>query len=96
MKNRILILSLALILLIQACASAPAETIIPAPTESVSAATQPAVTDPVPAAATPVVIDPLPAAVIVTPRGDDLEATDPSTVNLASGAITLVEFFRFT
>ena len=35
----------------------------------------------------------LPAA---TSRGPELEATDPTTVNLASGQIQFVEFFRFT
>jgi hypothetical protein len=33
---------------------------------------------------------------IVTPRGNQLVATDPSLVNLSSGVPTLVEFFRFT
>jgi hypothetical protein len=36
---------------------------------------------------------PLPVA---TSRGDALHATDPSTVNLASGSLQFVEFFRFT
>lgn len=36
---------------------------------------------------------PLPVA---TSRGPNLEATDPSTVSLASGQLQLVEFFRFT
>ena len=36
---------------------------------------------------------PLPVA---TSRGPDLEATDPSTVSLASGGLQFVEFFRFT
>lgn len=36
---------------------------------------------------------PLPVA---TSRGPDLHATDPSTVNLASGQLQFVEFFRFT
>lgn len=35
-------------------------------------------------------------AAIPTSRGDNLEATDPATVSLASGGIQLVEFFRFT
>ncbi len=30
------------------------------------------------------------------PRGPDLEATNPATVNLTSGELQLVEFFRFT
>jgi ABC-type transport system substrate-binding protein len=33
---------------------------------------------------------------IATSRGPDLEATDPSTVNLASGQVQFIEFFRFT
>lgn len=33
---------------------------------------------------------------VVTPRGNKLEATDPSTVNLSDGKPTFVEFFRFT
>jgi len=45
----------------------------------------------------PPVADDIPAPVMVaTSRGPDLEATDPSTVNLASGQLQLVEFFRFT
>ena len=43
--------------------------------------------------ATPAVDVPLPVA---TSRGPNLEATDPTTVNLASGQIQFVEFFRFT
>ena len=34
--------------------------------------------------------------VIATSRGPNLEATDPSTVNLASGKLQFVEFFRFS
>ncbi len=33
---------------------------------------------------------------VVTPRGPDLVASDPSTVRLNSGQLQLVEFFRFT
>ncbi len=33
---------------------------------------------------------------IATSRGPNLEATDPSTAQLASGQLQLVEFFRFT
>jgi len=33
---------------------------------------------------------------VATSRGPNLEATDPTTVNLASGQLQLVEFFRFT
>lgn len=34
--------------------------------------------------------------VVPTSRGPNLEATDPTTVALASGQLQLVEFFRFT
>ena len=33
---------------------------------------------------------------VATSRGPDLHATDPTTVNLASGGLQFVEFFRFT
>jgi hypothetical protein len=33
---------------------------------------------------------------VATSRGPELHATDPATVNLASGQLQLVEFFRFT
>ena len=33
---------------------------------------------------------------VASSRGPELEATDPSTVALASGGLQLVEFFRFT
>jgi hypothetical protein len=33
---------------------------------------------------------------VATSRGPNLEATDPRTVNLASGGLQFVEFFRFT
>ena len=33
---------------------------------------------------------------VATSRGPNLEATDPSTVSLASGQLQFVEFFRFT
>ena len=38
----------------------------------------------------------LPTPILVaTSRGPDLEASDPASVNLASGRLQLVEFFRF-
>jgi hypothetical protein len=33
---------------------------------------------------------------VATSRGPNLEATDPATVQLVSGGLQLVEFFRFT
>ena len=45
----------------------------------------------------PQVVNETPVVVaIATSRGPNLEATDPTTVNLASGQLQLVEFFRFT
>ncbi len=62
--------------------SLAAEPTLEAPTQSlVSEATEASVPTPVPAA---------------TSRGPDLQATDPSTVSLASGQVQFVEFFRFT
>jgi hypothetical protein len=54
--------------------------------------------------ATPASVDPsapeatavVPVQAVATSRGPNLEATDPSTVSLASGQLQLVEFFRFT
>ena len=52
-------------------------------------------TDMVEAPPTEVPMDEAPQAV-ATSRGPNLEATDPSSVSLASGDLQLVEFFRFT
>ena len=57
---------------------------IPSPTEE----SAPAVATQPPAATEP----PLP---IATSRGPNLEATDPTTVSLASGGLQFVEFFEF-
>jgi hypothetical protein len=38
----------------------------------------------------------LDAQPVATSRGPDLEATNPTSVRLASGGLQLVEFFRFT
>ena len=38
----------------------------------------------------------IPPQAVATSRGPNLEATDPTGVNLASGGLQLVEFFRFT
>lgn len=61
---------------------APSEPTLAAPTEDVT--TLPTET---------LASTPLP---IATSRGPGLEATDPRTVNLASGQLQFVEFFRFT
>ena len=83
---------LAAVLLASACApTAPpppvaVDTPLPAPTQ-----TQPVLSgtgEPAASAQTPLAV--------ATSRGPNLEATDPTTVALASGGLQLVEFFRFT
>jgi hypothetical protein len=44
----------------------------------------------------PSATQPVDARPVATSRGPNLEATDPTTVNLASDGLQLVEFFRFT
>ena len=68
-----------------ATAALPTDTLAPIPTDSVSLAE--------PATLTPISI---PVQAVATSRGPNLEATDPTSVNLASGQLQLVEFFRFT
>lgn len=95
MKPRIHIPTLCLLAVIVVSACAPAPTAAPpgeaAQTQAVG---QPAITEAAPSVATEA-----PKAVpqaAATSRGPDLEATDPASVNLASGGLQLVEFFRFT
>ena len=84
--------SLFLILLASACApSASTEAPVAQNASPSPVAAQPTVVDPT--ATQPPVIEDQPVA---TSRGDALEATDPSTVSLASGGLHFVEFFRFT
>jgi len=90
------ILTLIMVLL-AACAPA-------IPTPAATAVATPVVSTQVPSQAPelgatdiPVVATDPPALVFVaTSRGPNLEATDPTSVNLASGQLQLVEFFRFT
>ena len=58
---------------------------LPAAATQPSGSTQPQVTNEAP-----------PVVAVPTSRGPNLEATDPSSVNFASGGLQLVEFFRFT
>jgi hypothetical protein len=71
--------------LLAACASQPAAN---------APAAQPPANQPAQADAAPAQ-ESAPVA-IPTSRGDQLQATDPATVSLASGGLQLVEFFRFT
>lgn len=97
-RRSIQALGLLTVLLASACApaltppptpqpAAPTNTPLPPPTLILETAAQPQV--PAEAPTQP----PLPAA---TSRGPNLEATDPTTVSLASGGLQVVEFFRFT
>lgn len=94
-RQRLLFWSLSLVIALLAVACAPT-----APTESPSTASDSAVaTEAVAAQTEATALTEAPAivpAVVVTPRGDTLEATDPATFSLASGGLQLVEFFRFT
>jgi len=101
-KTRLLPSLSLLVLLLAACAPAavapePSDGQPPAPIDVEPTATAFVPADPatdVGAAPTEeVAVAPLPVA---TSRGDGLHATDPSTVNLASGDLQFVEFFRFT
>jgi hypothetical protein len=85
--------SLLALTMLSACASAPPKSTVSVPTD---AATQvvlsPSPTEIVATSTVP----PTPVQVAATSRGPELEATDPTTVSLASGQLQLVEFFRFT
>jgi hypothetical protein len=88
--------SLVAALLAVSCASA-APTESPLPAVDSAPVTEPAApeSEPTASAATEAPSVEIPA-VAATSRGSNLEATDPTTVNLASGQLQLVEFFRFT
>lgn len=90
-----LTLGLLAVLLTSACAPAVAASPgAPAPTVSLPmatlAATQPKVQPEAKLDPTETVLP------VATSRGPELEATNPTTVALASGGLQLVEFFRFT
>jgi hypothetical protein len=102
MKPRYFFWTLSLIAVFAASSCAPAVTDTPAsPVGSVAPATETLTSAPhatllqptVPGVTATQALGVEPAA---TSRGPDLEATDPTTVNLASGQLQLVEFFRFT
>ena len=102
MKISRLFLSLSLLTVLLASACAPAVSSSPAPAVDASATPVSQPTDAEAATQPPVqpeaTLTPTEAAVlpVATSRGPELHATDPATVNLASGGLQLVEFFRFT
>ncbi|NOY98662.1 MAG: hypothetical protein GXP40_05595 [Chloroflexi bacterium] len=102
----LLTLGLLAVIVISACApktSAPPASPPPAPTVELSDSVQPSPAPateesaPAPGTESPDAAGPTAesAPVVVTPRGNQLEATDPSMVNLASGRPQLIEFFAF-
>ncbi len=86
--------SLIAVFVISACA--PAATSAPiVPTDVSSQEAAPATSAPVDSVV-PTATEAAPVQAVATSRGPNLEATDPSTVSLASGQLQLIEFFRFT
>ena len=91
------------VFLLAACAPAIAPTEISVQEPTVAVVIQPSATAEVlSASATPADLAVVPTEAftftpvpLATSRGPDLEATDPSTVSLASGGLQLVEVFHF-
>ena len=89
--------------LLGACAPASTATNPPAaatqvttifePSTTLESTTEPTLSEATEGPTEAVAATPLPVA---TSRGPELEATDPTTVSLASGQVQFVEFFRFT
>jgi len=88
MRPRFVFLTVSLVaVLLASCA--PQATQLPAPSQTATQVSE--------SVAQPQVTNEAPTVVAVaTSRGPNLEATDPASVNLASGQLQLVEFFRFT
>jgi hypothetical protein len=67
----------------------PAQDVIPQPTGTLPPSVVPTLDQSFQPTAAPTAIP------IATSRGPELEATDPTTVNMASGGLQFVEFFEF-
>lgn len=95
-RTRIWTLGLLAVIVLAACAPAAPPPVAPPETPSAATALPPGVQTETPVATAETIQSPtLTPVLVVTPRGDQLEATDPSQVNLASGKPVLMEFFRF-
>ena len=81
--------SLVIVFVASACAPATSVSTLPPALDTSTSTAGEQATQPVSTQAAPV-------QAVATSRGPNLEATDPSTVELASGQLQLVEFFRFT
>ena len=103
-RSKLLTLGLLGVFILSACtpnASAPSPTQTPAPEPAAPAPTAP-VSAPSGASevsevasAAPEIAEIEEPEIIPTSRGDELHATDPATVNIASGEPQLIEFFAF-
>ncbi len=106
--NRKTLLTLSLLIVFMLSACTPTESAPAAPAEpTLAETTQEEAPPPAPEAAEVEAEEPaaLPAATeapaeepvvaVATSRGNDLHATDPVTVNIASGKPQLIEFFAF-
>jgi PBP1b-binding outer membrane lipoprotein LpoB len=92
MKTRLITTLTLLAVILAACAPGASQS----PAEPIAVAVEPSPT-PLAEAATQAPLAEAPTALpVATSRGPELEATDPSTVSLASGGLQFVEFFRFT
>lgn len=101
MKKNRLIPSLSLLVLLFAACAPAAVTEAPVPSAAPAVVIAPSATPFVEVATPTLAVAPTEALAptalpVATSRGPNLEATDPSTVSLASGNIQFVEFFRFT
>ncbi len=104
--SRIFLLTFGLLAVLSASACVVLEEGVPAPDSPPAAADASAIPVSQPTAAEAATqpevqpeatLAPTEAAIpVATSRGPELHATDPTTVNLASGGPQLVEFFRFT
>lgn len=98
MKTRLVPTFSLILLLVVSCAPQATQP-APAPSTALPSALPSPTVESAPAAATqpPVVNEsPTPAPLpVATSRGPNLEATDPTTVSLASGGLQFVEFFEF-
>ena len=89
------------VFILSACAPAASSTTsapepVPPTQAEAAAPIVPAATQPEVAPEATVAATEAPVQAVATSRGPELHATDPTTVNLASGQLQLVEFFRFT
>ncbi len=100
MKPRIFFLAVGLVAVLLASCAPQATQPPAAPIEASSPVSVPATAAPADSSALEATVASPTQAVEIqaaaTSRGPNLEATDPTTVNLASGQLQLVEFFRFT